>query len=226
MIDLIIASTNKDKIQHWNDTLETKFSLIFFDNIEKILSEVKNYDKGVLLILDAALINETHQLSQLCQCINKLIVVGENLPPSQQIQFIDQGAWGYADILIEKPMIIRAIESVLNSEIWLERQLVLQVIKKVLAKQNLSSNNGKIDNITSKVLSNLTQREVEVVELVYNGEDNRAISKELDITNRTVKAHLTAIFRKLHVQDRFHLVVFLKDIQLGHLSNINSLIEN
>ncbi len=226
MINLIIASTNKKKIQHWNDALEAQYSLAFFDNIEMILSEKGCRDKAVLLILDAVLINDMHQLSQICQCIKKMIVVGENLSPSQQIQFIDQGAQGYADILTDKPMIVRAIESVLNSEIWLERQLVLQVIKKVVAKQNLSNNNERIDNETSKVLSSLTHREVEVVELVYSGEDNLAISKELDITNRTVKAHLTAIFRKLHVQDRFHLVVFLKDIQLGRASNINSLIEN
>lgn len=227
MINVIIASTGKDKIHHWIDTLKSTYPLFFFDNIESILSKIKNQDKGVLLVVDAALINEMHQLSLLCLSINKLIVVGENLSPSQQIQYIDEGAWGYADILIKKELIIRAIESVLNSEIWLERQLVLQVIKKVVARQNLTTSHEKISHETSKVLSSLTQREVEVVELVYSGENNGSISEKLEISTRTVKAHLSAVFRKLHVQDRFHLVVLLKDIQLGRLSsNINHLIRN
>lgn len=226
MINLIIASTDKNKICLWIEALKSKYSLVFYDNLESILSEIKGHGKDILLVLDAALISEKYQVSQLCQCIDKLIVVGENLSPGDQIQFIDNGAWGYSDILIDKPLIMRAIESVINNEIWLERQLVLQVIKKVVAKQKLSTSNEKINNEASKVLSSLTQREVEVVELVYSGDDNMSISEKLEITNRTVKAHLSAIFRKLQVQDRFHLVVFLKDIQVGRISNINRLIGN
>lgn len=115
-------------------------------------------------------------------------------------------------------MILRAIEAVLNDEIWLERQLIPQVLKGVIAQQYLIKNKDKLGGQTFKALSVLTQREIEVIEHIYRGEDNLTISNTLNISIRTVKAHLTAIFRKLHVQDRFQLVVFLKDLHVDHLS--------
>jgi DNA-binding NarL/FixJ family response regulator len=48
------------------------------------------------------------------------------------------------------------------------------------------------------------------------------IAEQLHISNRTVKAHLSAVFRKLNVPDRFKLVVFLKDLQVGHLASADN----
>ena len=82
-----------------------------------------------------------------------------------------------------------------------------------------------MNNEIFKQFSDLTQREIEVIELVYSGKDALFISQVLGITNRTVKAHMAAIFQKLNVQDRFQLVVFLKDLHLANLSGANSSID-
>ena len=56
-------------------------------------------------------------------------------------------------------------------------------------------------------LDELTSREVMVAKLVGRGESNREIAAELEITERTVKAHLSAIFTKLGVRDRVQLAL-------------------
>ncbi len=85
-------------------------------------------------------------------------------------------------------------------------------------KKKLSRSQDKFHEGTKQIHAVLTEREVEVMELVYSGEDNLTIAAALNISNRTVKAHLSAIYRKLEVQDRFQLLVFLKNIHISHLS--------
>jgi DNA-binding NarL/FixJ family response regulator len=58
-------------------------------------------------------------------------------------------------------------------------------------------------------LSLLTERQREVAELLAQGESNKIIGRKLNIANRTVKAHLSAIFEKLMVTDRVQLAVLL-----------------
>jgi DNA-binding NarL/FixJ family response regulator len=225
VVNLIVASDNKDKMTHWIELLGPIYSLVFFDNIESIFAESVKYDENAILVLDSALLIETGNFSLIYQYIKKIIVVGHDFTPKQQVQLIYEGASGYADYSINKNLIIRAIEGITKNEIWLERQLIPQVLKRISARQGISDRTGKFNNEVLKTISILTQREIEVIELVYNGEDNIAISKHLHITTRTVKAHLSAIFRKLKVQDRFQLVVLLKDLHVGRLS-INTPVNN
>ena len=59
----------------------------------------------------------------------------------------------------------------------------------------------------------LTRRERELVALVAAGASNKEIAERLSIAERTVKAHLTSIFRKLGVSSRLHLAVYALDEQ-------------
>lgn len=221
MVNLIIASESKEAMHNWVYALESIYPVVFPENIAAIYADVEKvqYDENALLVLDASLINETYQLSYFCQYVKKVLVVGEGFNPRQQIQLIFDGACGYSDKAIDPHLILRAIEAVLNNEIWLERQLIPQVLKGVVAQQYLSKTKDILNENAFKTLSILTRREIEVIEHIYKGEDNLTISTTLKISIRTVKAHLTAIFRKLQVQDRFQLVVFLKDLHVDHLSN-------
>ncbi len=223
MDNLIIASENKDQMRLWLEVLAPQYKVTFTDNIDMLISTEQLHDDKFLLIIDANLINKTYQIPLLCKYANKVIVVGENLTPSQQIQFIYEGALGYSDRLIDKPLIMRTIKSVLNNEIWLKRQLVPQILKGIVAKQSFFENHEPFDNEICKTISILTQREIEIVEHVYNGEDNISIAEQLNITNRTVKAHMSSIFRKLKIEDRFKLVVFIKNLQFGQLASADNL---
>ena len=61
-------------------------------------------------------------------------------------------------------------------------------------------------------LNDLTSRELMVAEQVARGASNREIARALDITERTVKAHLSAIFEKLKVRDRVQLALKMNKI--------------
>lgn len=64
----------------------------------------------------------------------------------------------------------------------------------------------------SPQLNDLTSRELMVAEQVAHGASNREIAEALEITERTVKAHLSAIFEKLGVRDRVQLALRMNNI--------------
>ena len=49
--------------------------------------------------------------------------------------------------------------------------------------------------------------------MVHRGGNNKSIARTLDISERTVKAHLSAIFRKLDIENRLHLALFFSELK-------------
>lgn len=220
MNKLIIASAKNNKIQPWILALEPLYGVVFFDNIERVMLESESSKDDILLILDASLLTEEFHLALICQNFYKVLIVNENHSSKQIIQYIYDGAWGYSEYAVNKQLIVRTVESILNNEVWLERQLIPQLLRGRIAREKQEE-----EELSPEILSILTLREVEVVKLIYNGEDNTSISQILNISNRTVKAHLSAVYRKLNVSNRFQLIVFLKNLHVGQLSNVDDFLE-
>jgi len=224
MINLIIASSKEEEMLIWLEVLKPIYPLMFCDNIDNIDNIVteKNYTKQKsLLVMDISLLTDMNKILQLSKYVEKIIVVGHNLTISQKVECILMGAMGYCEKSIPSQQISRVIKGVENNDVWLERQLIPHILEEIEFKNSVKG----IESESGKVLKTLTQRETEVVKLIYSGENNISISKILDISIRTVKAHLSAIYAKLDVNDRFHLIVFLKNLEISHISNNRSFLE-
>lgn len=59
----------------------------------------------------------------------------------------------------------------------------------------------------------LTKREMKIIKEITRGHSNKDIASKLSITERTVKAHLTNIFSKLGLKNRYQLMIFGKRIK-------------
>ena len=86
----------------------------------------------------------------------------------------------------------------------LHRKMTLKKELKILQKKRKET----YKNINRKTVENLTKREIEVLLLISKGYVNKDISNELKITERTVKNHVSSIFRKINVNDRTQAAVF------------------
>jgi DNA-binding NarL/FixJ family response regulator len=60
----------------------------------------------------------------------------------------------------------------------------------------------------------LTDREQEVLQLVARGLPNKLIARELGISEKTVKAHLTTVFQRIGVTDRVQAAMWARDHNL------------
>ena len=61
---------------------------------------------------------------------------------------------------------------------------------------------------------NFTEREVEVLELLFKGLNNREISDKLFISNHTTKVHVASIYKKLNVANRVQAVIKVMQLEL------------
>ena len=94
----------------------------------------------------------------------------------------------------------------LRGEVWIRRSLTAQLLEQLGERMRTATLSRKSE---ADLLAELTKREREIASLVARGENNKIIARNLDITERTVKAHLTEIFRKLGVTDRLKLAVLI-----------------
>ena len=73
--------------------------------------------------------------------------------------------------------------------------------------------------VSDKQMARLTPRELMVAKQLMLGASNAEIATALSITGRTVKAHVSSMFRKLGVKDRVHLALWLNQHHSSDVQN-------
>lgn len=96
-----------------------------------------------------------------------------------------------------------AIRKVHDGELWIARAASAQIIADMAARRGRES----ADPAQARIAS-LTPRERDVIRLVAEGLSNKAIAVRMQISDNTVRHHLTSIFSKLEIADRLALVVY------------------
>ena len=100
-------------------------------------------------------------------------------------------------------VLIAAIQKVHAGEAWLDRFTIASVLIEMSRGNNRSRGSPDAEGIAE-----LTKREREIITLVALGLRNQQIAERLFISDVTVRHHLTHIFDKLAVSDRFELMLF------------------
>jgi DNA-binding NarL/FixJ family response regulator len=104
------------------------------------------------------------------------------------------------------------VEKVYMGEVWLGRMLMANVLSTMTC-----CNEPEVPDSKSVKLKALTAREREVIGLVGEGAKSRAIAQRLCISEATVRHHMTSIFAKLGVADRFALALYAYRYGLAQL---------
>ncbi|MBN2321304.1 MAG: response regulator transcription factor [Acidobacteria bacterium] len=100
-------------------------------------------------------------------------------------------------------MLVKAIACVNEGEVWLDRFTTASLLRE------LSPRNSTVkQDPDERKIAYLTEREREVIEQVGKGLKNKQIAEALFISEITVHHHLTSIYSKLEVADRFELLIF------------------
>jgi DNA-binding NarL/FixJ family response regulator len=118
---------------------------------------------------------------------------------------ITYGASGFIPKSFSKDMIGQAMSKVMDGEVFLPDEL-----------DRLSGLHLGIPEKLGERLSALTQGELRVLELLAKGKSNKIIAYELGIKESTVKAHITAILRKLRVHNRTQAVIAARELDFSH----------
>jgi two-component system response regulator DegU len=117
------------------------------------------------------------------------------------------GARGYATKEISGDTLLEAIKTVSNGGVWIDRGLPYS--KDFAEIAEAQSNPDEPAEDENQRIRSLTRREVEILKLVAEGLSNEEIANRVFISERTVKTHLTNIFDKLKVNNRFKAALLI-----------------
>jgi DNA-binding NarL/FixJ family response regulator len=130
-----------------------------------------------------------------------LLLTGE-IRDRELAEALELGARGWVSKETVVTTLFKAVRAVVAGEYWIGRDVVSRLLD--LARWDLAA-----DRPSASPLGLLTPRERDIVEAVASGESNRAVAERLQLSEQTVKHHLTRVFEKLEVASRAELIAAL-----------------
>ncbi|MHB8623736.1 MAG: response regulator transcription factor [Sulfuricaulis sp.] len=209
---IIIATPSQDKER----LLKSVLSACGFKKIQcfRSRSELSIADLSsqmYVLLLDETLVRDwySEQIVLEDRGVSRslqLIIVGKEKSNIEKHSLLEAGARGYVTLPQDIPFIPRAIAEVSAGGLWFGRSVLVETIRR---KSNVRRQwTGRELN---SVYSILTRREKTIALCVSKGLRNREIAASLCISEKTVKLHITNIYRKLKVSTRLQLGLFLAE---------------
>ncbi|GAB1534625.1 hypothetical protein ADMFC3_02560 [Geovibrio sp. ADMFC3] len=120
----------------------------------------------------------------------------------EALRFLQKGVKGYGNRLMNPENMNQLVHTVLSGQVWLPPAILNRLIASV--PQNGTS------KLEAGFFEDLSEREQQVAELVGRGMSNKEIAELMNITVRTVKAHLSSVFVKTGCRDRLEVALKLK----------------
>ncbi|MEI6858277.1 MAG: response regulator transcription factor [Shewanella sp.] len=123
----------------------------------------------------------------------------DNMTISRAVHY---GSSGFIPKSASMETLAAALVSVLDGDIWLPEHAEIQEIS-----EDASA-------LVAKKLSDLTPQQYKVLQMFAEGLLNKQIAYDLGVSEATIKAHATAIFRKLNVRNRTQAVISLQRLEM------------
>ncbi len=176
------------------------------ETIDELEQRLQDNNDSDLLLLDLN-IPGAHGFNTLIHVRNHfpqipVVVVSAHEDHSTISQAMSYGAAGFVPKSTPVNDIFTAIMAVLSGDVWLPASF-----------QNTQSDSNNSD-IAERVAS-LTQQQYRILMMFAQGLLNKQIAYDLNVSEATIKAHATAIFRKLNVRNRTQAVIAISQLDLS-----------
>src|SRR5688572_9156556 len=160
----------------------------------------------VLFDLGAKPDAQTFSVISELSALAKTIVIAETDDESLAIQALKAGASGFCPRNTPPALIRKAIQLVEAGEIWIGRRVMLRLIEEMASPPRGTRQEPANTGV-------LTEREHAIAGLVARGEGNKEIARALSISIKTVKTHLTNMFKKVGVSSRLQLALAIGPVE-------------
>ena len=201
---ILLSSANDSVIERWTGLLKDEYDLDQANSLSKLKSCCTD-KKFAIILLHRSLVDpdtfvEIRRLNPLC----RIFLLSDTPNEEEGLTFLKLGIVGYANTYISAERLAEAARIVSSGAVWLGQKVMRRLIldSYARAKEKEASNSGKI-------LKTLTNREREIANLVSQGQSNLEIAANLDIAERTVKAHLSSIYEKTKTGSRLNLALLI-----------------
>ena len=170
------------------------------DNGEECINKIRSSKPDIVLLdINMPVMNGIEALQEIRKkkLKTKVIILTVHNEIEYLLRAVDIGIDGYVLKDSDAHELIRAVTSVYEGDKFIQPSLIPLLISKLIAR-----------DLDAERLEQLSKREIEVLKLVAVGMFNKEIGVELGISERTVKNHLSSIFKKIDSSDRTQAAVF------------------
>ncbi|MGF1772352.1 response regulator transcription factor [Vibrio maritimus] len=177
-------------------------NLLEADSLESLLSLLEKSEEPDLILLDLKMpgANGMSGLIHLRADYPDIpiVVISASEEPSIVSQVKMHGAFGFIPKSSDMRVLISALNKVLEGEPYFPAELLID--------------NSESNDLAEKI-STLTPQQYKVLGMLSDGLLNKQIAYDLNVSEATIKAHMTAIFRKLGVKNRTQAVILLQQME-------------
>ena len=145
-------------------------------------------------------VETTRQISGMAP-LTRVVVLTISADDEDVMNAVMAGACGYLlkDSSIDQ--LIAGIRAAASGESLISPQIAAKLLQRLRA--------GAADEVAAETIrTELSERELEVLRLIANGKDNAEIARELFISPKTVKNHISSILRKLQMGNRIEAALY------------------
>jgi len=218
---VLIASLIKELVQHWEKGLREAATIRRVDDLASLEAAMATLKPG-LLILDRDLpgFAGTAGVAALLKLspTTRILISTRTFDPEEELSLLRTGVMGCFRKDIDPDLLNRVVTVVKEGGLWVTRALIPGLIEEIRTRHPDRVQAEPAKKINS--LHQLTPREQEVATLVGRGANNKQIARALDISDRTVKSHLTTIFQKLSIADRLQLALYVNGSESGSSTKV------
>ncbi len=207
-----LVSNNPELFNQYCTALLENGEYQLLSNFSELLWRAATAKKG-LVLLDPKVdgfpgLSGITNLKRSNQSINILLLSSE-LTIEDELSALAAGAAGCCGPNLLPEKIRQIFATVADGGVWISSAALPNLLQRLKRLENLTNTNKpqKENGIQQDEIASLTPREQEIVDLVAKGGSNKIIARELNISDRTVKSHLSIIFKKLNVNDRLQLAL-------------------
>ncbi len=186
----------------------------------EVIGEASNYSQAITAIErcrpDIILLDHEHGGDCSIDTIPDLIAVADGgrvlvftgeWNPEAHYRAFGLGAMGLVFKTDSPEVLTKAIEKVKAGEAWIESVTMARLLREMW-QEKMRSGEGIHSQPSSRNITKLTEREREVVVLIGERLQNKQIASRLFVCEATVRHHLTSIYDKLNLKNRFELALY------------------
>ena len=204
---ILIASSSSDMLARWEQALQGSNVILTVRRLDSLREGLVRVVPQVLLLdFDLPGLDGPKGVAGLRKAnpATKIIALTGVVSDEMELALFKAGVRGCCRSDIDPQLLKRVVAAVQQGELWIRRSITPRLLDELGAQLR---DETRTTHVVAGRLAGLTLREREIAELIGNGESNKQIARRLFITERTVKAHLTGIFRKLGIGDRLSLAL-------------------
>ena len=205
---------------------ETDIEIVGCANTEQEVIPLLQSLQPKLVVLDlnlewealCALLHQIHTTSSV-----RSLVMSDGLDSGRVTQLIVHGAHGVVPSRTTRELLAKSIHTVLAGSFWVSRATVTDFVALIresasgmrvkmadakIEPGDIATGSAQIKSEAEIARLGLTRREIQVIGALVDGQTNKDIAATFNISEYTVKHHLTNIYDKLGVYNRVELVLF------------------